>query len=70
MIRTEVMQYLLTQISALTVIQKRVRGFLKHRRYMLRAKRLNNSARIITDFFCILHGTKMLRRLKAQQVSE
>ena len=67
-LRTDVMQYLLTRITALTIIQKNVRGFLTQRRFLARHRMIGISACRIQGFFYVGNARKFAKNLRMQQV--
>ena len=69
MLRTEIIEYILTQINAIIKIQKIVRGFFIHRKYF---EYINNSkilGPMVKKIFLVWLAKKKLKKLRAQQVN-
>ena len=69
MLRTEIIEYILTQINAIIKIQKIVRGFLIHRKYFKYMKNSKILGPMVKKIFLVWSAKKKLKKLRAQQVN-
>ena len=68
-LRTEVIEYILTQINEITKIQKIIRGFIIYQKFQKYLKNCKILVPLVRNFFLVWSAKNFLKKLRAQQVN-